>query len=162
MPQIKPISTTYWDGQLVEFFLGALPEGASCYAVIVFAWHECGWVLADIPDRGWCVPSGRIEAGETPEETAIRETFEEIGSIIKHPQYFGYYRFTLADGITTLLPTFYSAVSSYGNLPIGTESMGVRIVSLDELPQVYWRWDKLLATVFRIAGSFHTGIFTEN
>ena len=33
----------------------------------------------------WGVPAGKIEKGETPEEGALRELFEETGIALKHP-----------------------------------------------------------------------------
>ena len=33
----------------------------------------------DDRENRWCFPGGRIEPGETPEEAAVREVFEETG-----------------------------------------------------------------------------------
>lgn len=55
--------------------------------------HAAGLIISDAeknllllqrviqhPDGGkWCVPGGAVEAGETPLEAAVRETFEETG-----------------------------------------------------------------------------------
>lgn len=35
--------------------------------------------------EGWCGPGGHIEAGETPEQAAVREAMEEFGILCKNP-----------------------------------------------------------------------------
>lgn len=51
----------------------------SCGAVVI----EDGCVLLCQGYHGWSFPKGKIEPGEIPEETAIRETFEETAIRIK-------------------------------------------------------------------------------
>ena len=50
-----------------------LDQRDSCGAVVI----EKGHVLLCQGYRGWSYPKGKTEPGETPEETAVRETFEE-------------------------------------------------------------------------------------
>ena len=127
------------------------PEDTDGYAVIVFAWSDDGWVVADIPNRGWVVPSGRIEPGETVTEAAIRETYEEIGARIEAPIYFGYYKIAISKESFRYMPTFHCTVATYGELPASTESRGVRTILPIDLPNQYWKWDGLVETVFSIA-----------
>jgi len=121
------------------------------FAVVVFAIHADGFLVADIPDRGWCVPSGRLEPGETPTETAIRETYEEVGALLLNPRRIGTYTFTAASGAKSRVPAFIGWVGDYGPLPAGSESRGVRIFTREELPHNYWLWDALMASVFDYA-----------
>lgn len=44
--------------------------------------------------RRWSLPGGAIEPGETPEETAIRETFEETGLRVAIDHLIGTYSLT--------------------------------------------------------------------
>jgi 8-oxo-dGTP pyrophosphatase MutT (NUDIX family) len=141
-----------WGRSAVTFTPGrAAPE--KFYAVVVFAILDGDFVLADIPGRGWCVPSGRPEAGETALETAVRETAEEIGAVLRDPFPVGVYTLTEPDGEVRLVPAFAGRVESLGPLPAGTESRGVRIASRAELPGLYWLWDDLMARMFDYAAA---------
>lgn len=55
-----------------------------------------------ISKRGeeWGFFGGGIEAGETPEQTVIRETEEELGYKLVNFEYIGNYKNTLEDGYT--------------------------------------------------------------
>ena len=37
------------------------------------------WIMVNDIERGWELPGGWIENGESPEEAALRELFEEVG-----------------------------------------------------------------------------------
>src|SRR5579859_6093237 len=76
--------TVQWGDRLATFLPeeAPLPVGASLYAVLVFALQEGRFVVADIPGRGWCIPGGRPEPGETPEQAARREAREETGAVL--------------------------------------------------------------------------------
>ena len=44
------------------------------------------------PEGGtWCVAGGKVDAGETPLQAAIRETREEIGVTVEHLEHIGTY-----------------------------------------------------------------------
>lgn len=38
----------------------------------------------------WCAPGGKVETGEDPEQTAVRETAEETGVQVKDLRFIGY------------------------------------------------------------------------
>jgi len=119
--------------------------------VIVFARNGEGFVLGDVKGRGWCTPSGRIEAGETTIDAAMRETREEIGASLRDPRLIGHYILRYDNGTTSRLPAFVGFAEDMRALPRGSESRGVRTIALQDLPHHYYRWDDLLARVFSYA-----------
>ncbi len=52
----------------------------------------------DYHEGKWNGLGGKLEQGETPEECAIREVYEESGLIIKNPQMKGIITFPMFDG----------------------------------------------------------------
>lgn len=59
--------------------------------VLVFLKHENKWLCTIHKRRGVEVPGGKLEEGETLEEAAIREVFEETGVHVKNLQWFAEY-----------------------------------------------------------------------
>lgn len=54
-----------------------------------FCFHEGQAVLVNLDSRGWDIPGGHMEAGETPEECFAREAMEEA-SIAGDAEMLGY------------------------------------------------------------------------
>lgn len=108
-------------------------------------------VVADIVGRGWCVPSGRLEPGETAAQAAHREAGEEAGLTLAAMRELG--TFVLKSGSEIRLAPAYLAVAveMSPQLPSESESRGVRLAARQDLPALYYRWDPLLAGVFDLA-----------
>ena len=60
--------------------------------VLVLCRYRGKWVLTRHKKRGLEFPGGKREQGETLEEAAIRETYEETGGVIKDPLFIGEYK----------------------------------------------------------------------
>ena len=103
---------------------------------------------ADEPRKGeWCLPGGFIEWGETPEEGAKRELFEETGLIGERLRYIGVYNSVV---------TFHALLHGYrveswsGELTCGDDAEAVQWFPLDSLPSLAFdAHDKFLADAVR-------------
>lgn len=143
--------TVLWRNEYVTF-VPRPSHGAPSHAALVFPFYGDRLVLAEIPGRGWCIPSGRIESEETPEETAHREAFEEAGVTLARLVCLGHFVFTdKATGAVRHAPTFIADVGGLGELPPGSESQGRMFANLEDIAGLYYAWDELLAAVFEEA-----------
>ena len=128
------------------------PAGVPRPAALVFPFYGDRVVLADIAHRGWCIPSGHLEAGETAEDAVRRESVEEAGATLGKVAYLGYFVLTdIETGAVRHAPTFIASVQSIGQIPDGTESRGAQLADVEDVATLYFAWDALLAAVFALA-----------
>lgn len=121
------------------------------YAVLLFAFFGDRVVLCDIEGRGWSIPSGHLQQGETPEEAIRREAQEEAGIILDKIQPLGVYVLREADGSQWYAPVFVGEVAHFTTIPDSSESHGVLLIPPEDVQEVYHLWDPLIAEVFRYA-----------
>jgi len=68
------------------------PPGLISTAAVALAFSGDCLLLAHLAARGWDIPGGHCEAGETPEATMRREVHEETGVRLGDVTVFGYQR----------------------------------------------------------------------
>ncbi|GAB4455440.1 MAG: hypothetical protein OHK0029_11580 [Armatimonadaceae bacterium] len=149
-----PFPTVRWKREWATFVAtGVLPAPAIPQpAALVFPFYGDRVVLADIATRGWCIPSGHIEPGESPEDAVRREAFEEAGVELGTVLLLGYFILTDTEtGAVRHAPTYIGSVHQFGEIPDGTESNGRQLVPVEAVADMYFAWDPLLAAVFEFA-----------
>jgi len=88
----------------------------------------------------WAVPGGHLEYGETPEECAIRETYEEVGIEITDVRFAA-----ITNDIFAEEGRHYITIWMRGELKSGEP----KIAAEDEVAEVGWfSWDALPSPLF--------------
>lgn len=67
-----------------------LPPGEQTTAAFIFLFREDSILLTNLNSRGWDLPGGHIEAGETAFDAMKRELQEETGAIFGYAELIGY------------------------------------------------------------------------
>jgi len=81
-----------WNGNKVELSFSKDAFEEESKHVLVISKYGKGWLLTNHKKRGLEFPGGKREAGETLEEAAKREAYEETGSIFSTLQYLAAYK----------------------------------------------------------------------
>ena len=160
MTQLTPnaFPPAQWGKTRAVFVAAPQPlPAAPVAAALAFVMQGERFVLADIAGRGWCVPGGRLEAGESAEDAVRREAWEEAGATLGPLRLLGHYILTHADDNVTLAAMYLADATRLDPLPPGFESRGVRAFTMQEIPAHYYTWDALLAAVFKYAREQGTG-----
>lgn len=147
-----------WNGSLATFFPSKTLK-TSDYPIniaLVFAFDEDRIAAADIQGRGFCIPGGHLKPQETAEEAARREAMEEAGISLCSLSLIG--NFIVVgeqDQLSHLIPCFMADILEYHPIPEGSESSGIALLRMHELPARYYMWDQLLENVFLYVFSLH-------
>jgi 8-oxo-dGTP diphosphatase len=151
MASIK-FPTVRWHETVVTFRPRRTWRGLQpVYAVLLFAFFGDRVVLSDIEGRGWSVPSGHLQEGETPEQAIRREAQEEAGIVLNKMEPLGVYLLQEADGTRWYAPVFVGEVAHFMSIPEGSESHGVLLIPPEDVQEVYHLWGPLIAQVFQYA-----------
>jgi len=135
------------------------------WAVLTFVYYGDKVALADIAGRGLCIPSGKIEPGETLDEAAVREVWEETGGQLQpdRRRLIGCYRLTPSGNLPTTperyCPVFVAEAWGFAPIPEGSESHGLVLAAVEEVAEIYFLWDALMAEVFAFAQERREALF---
>lgn len=77
-------------------------------------------------------PGGKLEKGESPEQCARRECFEELGIRVSNLQYCGQHRFQFVDGLS--IHVWVYKTDSFEGTPTESDEAAPLWVPLDEIP----------------------------
>ena len=166
----EPFSTVYWPewDSDATFDAGETlpPESAGrLWAVLLFVFYGDKVALADIEGRGLTIPSGRIEPGETLDAAAVREAWEETGANLDpaRRRLIGCYRLMPRSGShagqTRYCPVFVAEAFSFAPIPDGSESRGLVLAAWEDVADLYFTWDPLMAEVFAFAQDRKDALF---
>lgn len=133
--------------QTLQFYPAPFRAPLRAFAALVFPWHEDRVLVCDIADRGWCIPSGRVEPFEDSVETVVREAKEEGGASLGHVQYIGCYQITERREVRWA-DCYAAIVQTLGEIEAPIESRGRELWTIEELPLRYHNWNDLTEMVF--------------
>jgi len=133
--------------QRLEFHPAPFRAPLRAFASLVFPWRGSEVLVCNIEDRGWCIPSGRVEPNESSFDAAVREAKEEAGADLKEMHYIGCYRVTQRDEVRWV-DVYTANVEGLTDLDPQFESIGRKFVTMEELPDIYHLWNPLTEAVF--------------
>ncbi len=104
----------------------------SSSTVILDESHEHILLILREDFRVWALPGGGLETGETPEDAAIRETYEESGYEVKIDKYIGSYHRPQFHDVRYI---FRGCVIGGRALESGPETLEVNWYPVEKLPK---------------------------
>jgi ADP-ribose pyrophosphatase YjhB (NUDIX family) len=98
------------------------------------------------PARGqWTVPAGFLECGETLEEGAARETFEETGVVVE-PSSLNLYSIVNLTAIEQVVVSFRAECATKPPVRAGAECLEAAFVSESQIPAELFAWSTVMGS----------------
>jgi 8-oxo-dGTP diphosphatase len=133
--------------QMLEFYEAPFRPPLRAFAALVFPWRCDELLICNIEDRGWCIPSGRVEPHEDSQTAGRREAQEEAGAVLGPLIYIGAYK--IKERTEVRWAEAYTAeVLSLTDLDPQFESTGRQFVKREDLEEIYYCWNELTEMVF--------------
>lgn len=159
---MSQFATEYWPetNSRVEFFPAtALPE-LPVTAVKIYVFQDDSLLLTNIRSRGWDLPGGHVELGETPEDAIIRELKEEAGAVVRRHEQIGYLKVTnekenelnkkYPKESCILVYKGYDVVVDVSH-DFKLEATESKFLPIDQLPNIHHNWNEAKAQVIKFA-----------
>ncbi|WP_397539699.1 RNA deprotection pyrophosphohydrolase [Rummeliibacillus pycnus] len=99
--------------------------------VLVLAKYEGKWLLTEHPERGYEFPGGKVEDGETLEEAAVREVFEETGAKIVNVEWLATYM--VQENVPFTKAVYTATVQNFDQNHLNMETNGAVLMTEEEL-----------------------------
>jgi 8-oxo-dGTP diphosphatase len=107
-----------------------LPPAHLITSALALAFSGHNILMTNLNARGWDIPGGHIEIGESPEEALHREVMEETGALLSQVRLLGYQRIRL---LAPCPPNYrYPYPESYQTLFLATVADLPGFMSTDE------------------------------
>ena len=116
--------------------------------VVIGARYRGDWIFVRHRDRqSWEIPAGHIEAGEEPDQAAVRELYEEAGVVESSMTIVSDYQVTDGDsrGFGRLYFAEVLKIEALGDYEIGESRFGRELPSPLTYPEVQTRLFSLLS-----------------
>lgn len=149
---MKKFLSSQYGRQKLDFFPAPYRAPLRAFAVFIYPWVNENIVLCDIESRGWCIPGGRVEPYETSSQAAHREALEEAGAILDRIQYIGCFKMTdntLRKSQVRWADAYTAKVKNLVPINPNFESKGRKLLTLEEIPNIYYQWNQLSQEVFK-------------
>lgn len=107
----------------------------------VYSFHEDRILLVNLASRGWDIPGGHLEPGESPEQDVRRETKEESGAELNQVRLLGYHHVHLSGPIPcsykyphpdAYLTLYWARIDALGPFAGNQESLDARLFSVSD------------------------------
>ena len=162
---MRQFATEYWPetNSRVDFFPGTMSPDLPITAVKVYVFQDDKLLLTNILSRGWDLPGGHIEPGETPEQAVSRELTEETGASVARIELIGYLHITNEqenerngkyprESCILVYKGYGPAVNT--NHAFQLEASEAKFVLLGDLPRVHHNWNEAKAEVVAYAANY--------
>jgi 8-oxo-dGTP diphosphatase len=120
------------NGQKVQLIFEPSTFSEKVEHVLVICKYDNHWLLTNHKTRGLEFPGGKVEMGESLEEAAFREVWEETGASIKELTPIASYKVTESKGFF-IKKVYFGLIESLEKMANYLETNGPRLIKEDQL-----------------------------